>query len=67
MHAGYRLADGGRIDVETDKAGRRVRLTLAPREVNVNGACGVETDVWTLTLSEARAVASALMGSAADC
>jgi hypothetical protein len=56
MQAGYRLTDGGRIDVESVKDGRRVRVELT----------GSTAGVFTLTVSEARAVASALMGSAAE-
>lgn len=61
MQAGYRLQDGGRIDVETDKEHRRVRVTL-----NFTGDGYREPDEFTLTLSEARAVSSALMGAAAE-
>jgi hypothetical protein len=57
MQAGYKLQDGGRIDVETDKEHRRVRVELQS---------GPEPGVFTLTLSEARAVSSALMGAAAE-
>ena len=57
MQAGYKLQDGGRIDVETDKAKRRVIVDFTGVEVG---------GVFSLTLSEARAVASALMGCAAE-
>ena len=59
MNSGFKIQDGGRIDVETAKEARRVRVTLA--QLNQLDA------VFTLTLSEARGIASALMGAAADC
>ena len=62
MQAGYRLTDGGRIDVETVKEKRRVKVSLMR-----DGDHGVSFDFeFTLSLSEARAVSSALMGAAAD-
>jgi len=61
MDSGFKLQDGGRIDVVTDKGKRRVRLTLAPDLHQADAE-----DTYTLTLSEARGVASALMGAAAE-
>jgi len=62
MQAGYRLQDGGRVDVETVKEGRRVRLSFMK-----DGIKGTAFDAeFTLTVSEARAVSSALMGAAAE-
>ena len=57
MNAGYRMQDGGRIDVVSKKETRRIEI-----EVNVSDI----TCDFTLTVSEARAVASALMGAAAE-
>jgi len=60
MNSGFKLQDGGRIDVETDKGSRRVRVSLADTDSH-------DEAVFTLTLSEARGISSALMGAAADC
>jgi len=57
VQAGYKLQDGGRVDVGTVKEARRVRVTLYKF---------AEPCDFTLTLSEARAVSSALMGAAAE-
>ena len=58
MHAGYKLADGGRLDVESDKDARRLRAEFLTSTGGMT--------VFTLTLSEARAVSSSLMGAAAE-
>ncbi len=60
MNSGFKLQDGGRIDVETDKGARRVRVALSDTDSH-------DEAVFTLTLSEARGISSALMGAAADC
>jgi hypothetical protein len=61
MQAGMKVQDGGRIDVETDKTRRRVNVDIAA------GTAADPQDVkLTLTLSEARALSSALMGAAAE-
>lgn len=57
MNAGWKLQDGGRLDVESVKEGRRVKVEFQR---------GAESIEYTLTLSEARAVSSALMGAAAE-
>lgn len=59
MQAGYQIQGGGRVDVETRKDLRRVAL-------DVQGPAQVESLTVFLTLSEARAIASALMGAAAE-
>ena len=61
MQAGVKLQDGGRIDVETDKGRRRVKL-----EVDARPGVAQPIVTLTLTLSEARAISSALMGAAAE-
>ena len=62
MQAGYQIQDGGRVDVATVKESRRVRVDIA--RAGGNGLSATTT--ITLTLSEARAISSALMGAAAE-
>jgi hypothetical protein len=56
MHAGYRLEDGHRVDVSSDKTTRRVRVEIACETA--------EKAEFSCTPSEARAIASAFMGAA---
>jgi hypothetical protein len=59
MNSGFRLQDSGRVDVETVKEARRVRVIISQFD---------SPDIsFYLTLSEARGISSALMGAAADC
>lgn len=60
MQAGYQLKGGGRVDVETKKDLRSVAVQFAP------GPDGAGSVTFFLTLSEARAISSALMGAAAE-
>jgi len=58
MNAGFKLADGGRVDVESVKETRRV---LVEYITSTGGQLK-----FTATLSETRAISSALMGAAAE-
>jgi hypothetical protein len=63
LNAGFKLQDGGRVDVESFKDRRRIFVTLMREASDPKGHCQEE---FALTLSEARAVSSALMGAAAE-
>ena len=58
MNSGFKLQDGGRIDVETFNEGRRVKVIISQFDA---------PDLsFYVTLSEARGISSALMGAAAE-
>lgn len=63
MQAGMKLGGGGRIDVETRKDIRRVSMDVQLPGGDT-GECGSVT--LYLTISEARSLASSLMGASAE-
>lgn len=61
MEAGWKMQDGGRLDVLSHKGTRRVLV-----EYRRDASAPEPDETFTFTVSEARAVSSALMGAAAD-
>jgi hypothetical protein len=70
MNAGFKPADGSRVDVQSDSGARRVLVEVAVKFADTRDEHPLEpfhgVGCLKLTAAEARAISSALMGAAAE-